>query len=136
MKQSKKIIIGAIGVGTLIAVFVSLVSVILIALGTCKEYVPLETATKIFPVVQIVSAFVGCLLSCKLTADNKLLCGGLTAAGYFLVLVGISCLFLEGISGDFWIGLIGAVAGWIAAILLITKLSNKTSNRRRRKARC
>lgn len=136
MKQSKKTIIGSAGVATLIAVFISLASVILIALGITKEYVPLDTATKIFPVVQIVSVFVGCLLSCKLTADNRLLCGGLTTAGYFLVLVGISCLFFDGISGNFWIGLISAVTGWITAILLITKLCNQSGNRRRRKARC
>ena len=123
---------GAIfGLGT--AMVLSVVFVGVLTLLISKESISIQTVTLATVIMQLLSAFVGCVITGQVVYESKVLASGVVALAYYVLLIGTSALFLDGISGDFWIGFIAIAAGFMAALYLSVreKSSGKRSKRRR-----
>ncbi len=125
----------AAGIGTLIAVLVSVVCVCVLALLISGESLPLNTALLAMPAVQLLSAFLGCMVAGQTVSSNKSAACGVVCAVYYVLLTGVSALFMQGISGKFWVGILMTVFGCLAAMLLCAREKSSTGKGKRKRAR-
>ena len=86
------------------------------------------------PVIQLLSAFAGCLLAGLTSENDKAIASGAVGALYYLLLIGCSGLFLNGVSGGFWIGLLTVFTGWLAAFFLCTREKSSARKAKHRKS--
>ncbi len=123
------------GIGTSVAALVSVVCVCVLALLISGESLPLNTALLAMPAVQLLSAFLGCLVAGQTVSCNKSATCGIVCASYYVLLVGVSALFMQGISGEFWVGILMSVLGCLAAMFLCAREKSSAGKGRRKKAR-
>ncbi len=120
----------AIGLGMLTASGVSLILMFLNTMLIYNEYCGMDMLQKVQPIIQVVSVFAGCYISEKIGKENKIVIGCMVAGGYDALLLTISGLFLDGISGEFWVCLITSVVACTASILVNDKEKRKTSRKK------
>ncbi len=138
MKQTKsdnKISLYSVATGTGVACVFSLAAVFLGAMLICNEYVGEGGITFFQLAVYFLSALLGCFVAEKLSATNKLLACGITVVSYYIILIGTSCLFFEGVSGMIWMGIIPVLVAFLVSMLWISKPHTGRKVRRRKTAR-
>ena len=98
-----------------------------------NENLSFDSTVFAVPVIQLLSSFAGCLLAGLTSENDKAVASGAVGALYYLMLIGCSGLFLDGVSGGFWIGMLTVFAGWLAAFFLCTreKLSGRKVKHRK-----
>lgn len=125
-----------ITIGFTIAALLSFAFSFLCAICINNEYIDFQIFSKAQPIIQVLSAFIGCYICGVIVPDGKILRCAITALSYYLFLVGVSCLFFDGISGYFWVGILTSLIGFTGAILLCARGKVNTSRKRRKKAYC
>ena len=135
MKQTNsngKLSLHSIGAGLGVACTFSFAGVFLGVLLVSGERIGGSGITIFLMIVHLLSSLLGCLITERFSASNKLLGCGITCLGYYLVLIMVACLFFDGISKSMWIGILPVFVAYLLAILWILKErpSNKSTKRR------
>ena len=116
-----KSVLYAVCMGLVSAVILSTIFIGIATALVSNESLSLNPAILAMSIIQFLSAFVGCMISGLTVRDNKVVASGAVFGVYYLLLIGVSALFMNGISGKFWIGLLATVIGCVAAIFLCTR---------------
>ena len=120
-------------IGIAIAIGASIALTFINGIFVNKENYTIDTAEKWQLPIQVLSAFLGCLIGIMIAKENKILTSGVIAIGYYLSLLGVAGLFFNGISSNFWTGFITCTIGSVLAILLKSMDKNKTRRHRHKK---
>lgn len=120
-------------IGGAIAVLLTALQSGIVSVFILNGYLDINILGIVALIIQLISAFFGVMIGVKITANNKILAGAFTAAGYYLVLLCCGLLFFDGIKGSALIGLISCAIGYLLALLLNSK--GKTSRHRTRTRR-
>lgn len=105
-------------IGVLLVVIISLVLSGIIAAFVSDERLSLHTAKLLIPIIQFISVLFGGIFAGKNAYGNKIIAVGTVGGVYYLTLIGVSALILNGISEEFWIGMIAIIAGCLCAFLI------------------
>ena len=118
----------AVCLGLLVSLIISAILTGVIAAAVSKEALSFSGAIIAVPFIQLLASFAGCLFACFTTENDKAISSGAVCSLYYILEIACSGLLLDGISGEFWIGLIASIGGWMAAIFLCTR--EKTTHKR------
>ena len=117
---------------TLLGLLFSLLTTILIS----NESVPLQAGNYIIPAGQAISSFIGSLAAGKIAGEKNTLSAIAAGGLYFLVILLIGILFLDGVGGGFLPGTIAIILGLGGSVLLLNRRTkSKHTNRRKRRFR-
>ena len=133
-KRERSVALSA-GIGISVAALVSMVCVGALTFLISGDSLPLSTAVFAMPAVQLLSAFAGCLIAGQTVSTNKSVTCGVVCASYYVLLVGVSALFMQGISGAFWVGILMTALGCLAAMFLSAREKSSAGKKKRKRTR-
>ena len=119
-------------IGTATSLIVTLLISLTTSICIFKEYVQLESADYIIPIGYILAAFAGVVVTGRIAKDNKLIAcytGGL----YYLIMIAVDMLVLDGIDSSAIWSLLCCAAGCAAAIFLNFRINHKSAVKKRRR---
>lgn len=117
----------AVSFGVGVAVILSAILVAVLAALVSKESLTFDTGKITIPVIQFLSTFVGCLIVGSSVRDNKVAGSCAVCGVYYLLLIGVSALVMDGIAAGFWSGLLSSLIGCLGSIFLCMR--EKTQSR-------
>lgn len=131
--SNERTLLKSCGLGVCVTVIVTLSLSALAAIFISNEYLQITGMQYIAFLIQLVSVFLGSLLAGKTITERRLLACSAVGGVYFLSLVGLALLFFDGVSGSILYGLIGCVIGCGGALLLCTRVKNRSGSKKRRR---
>lgn len=133
-QKNNKGLFGASIVGLGCAMFLTIICTGLLSVFVSNDQLSLHSSSLAVVGVQVLATFVGCCVSGKVAGENKVAAMGVVGASYYVILLGVSALFLEGISDKFWVGLATTAVGCFAAALLVLREKSVKRRGKRRRA--
>ena len=119
----------SVGVGTAVAVIVTLLLAAAIGFFEYNEVIGEETVEKFCCAVQVISVMIGCVISCRKGRGGA---APVLAVIYCAILGGITALFFEGDFGHVPLSMLMIAAG-TSVVMLMNMSGKKQSKRFKRK---
>ena len=133
-KHDKSIFIASgIGIGLSIAVSAGLLFVLTALVNASKMRIDLAVVGTI--VAQGLSVLVGTIIAGRVADSQKAIACGICAGGYIIFLIVLSMLFMNGVGGDIFVGLVVAGIGCIGGIILNKGKSQRNRSTKKRRFR-
>ena len=120
-------IFACIGIGLLVTILISLMMTIALTSLIQKGKIS-ENGNAFIFIIRVTATIVGCLLGSGLSKKSILPVIGAISAGYFIVLLSMGLLFLDGSLNKVWQGILSVIIG--GAIACMVKLKPQSSGKK------